>query len=879
MFHKLLLVVIISGLASFNCVYAQNQYKVTGRVIDSTLSPINDANIMLISESDTLKTTSDKNGEYIFKITDLHNFRLKISHIGYTEFNRLFSSTHDSENLRLDPIKLKIYTKKLAEVSVKAKVQPILFKKDTTEYNVGSFTVDDNDFVEDLLKKLPGLELDRNKNLTSEGKQVTKLRVNGRDFFTGNIQEFITQLPAGILSKVQIINDYGDDAAFSGIKTVSSAKMLNLVTKSGMNNGIFGNVSANVGTNKLTGANITGNYWKDTKQISSNVDLQNATTAIGASINNRANLSYANQLGKHLMIGGVYSFNSSRTSAENNTFSETINSLGTINNYINSKSFIKNNTHAFKLNSKYEPDRKTYMKLNIILSTGNSKDSSATNSQQTGIINQDLISSSSSDNKNPVGSVDFTIGKKFNKIGRVVIANFQYSINNTNNINEINRNIRYYDTLGNFTKDSIFNNLITNKLKIVNIKTTLSYTEPLSSKSNLDFNYEFSITKQKTNLLTEVNLYPFGLLKIDSLSNQSDNSISTQKMTANYRFNGQKFSLVGGVSLQKNSLFGLYIKQAEKTQLSTYNFSPTVNLNYNPTSTTGLDLNYVGNSEMPNINELQPVQDTKDLQNVFIGNPKLRPAFIHQIGLNLHHFGNQSHHLLTAGISASLIQNKIVSNTVIIRDTLNSLKQLTSFINANGSYRLDGSYLYSLPTNLFGLKLNTNFSGSINFARQVVYTDNFKAFNFSRSISQTIKTAGRFKQFDSDLSVNYTTSSNRYTIGQGLTNNVHRWLFSLSENFTFTKYTSLGIDANKSLIYGYTNINSNNPFIINASVKRLFFKQSLSIKLQANDILNQANKINQTIVGNSIVNNKTNYISRFIILSASYRISKFGHLK
>jgi hypothetical protein len=185
--------------------------------------------------------------------------------------------------------------------------------------------MNDDDLVEYLLKKLPGLTLDKDRNLTSEGKKVTKLRVNGKDFFSGNIKEFIKKLPLGILSKIQIINDYGDDAAFSGIKTKPIQKMLNLVTKPDEDNGIFGNISSTAGTNKLIGADINGNYWKGFKQISGDVNLQNATSAVGSSVYNKADLSYSNQIGKYLKIGGNYNFGNSRTSNETNTFSETIN--------------------------------------------------------------------------------------------------------------------------------------------------------------------------------------------------------------------------------------------------------------------------------------------------------------------------------------------------------------------------------------------------------------------------------------------------------------------------------------------------------------------------------------------------------------------------
>jgi len=276
---KLVTVICIVNLASFSQVSAQNQNRVTGTVVDSTSFPISDANIALISGSDTLKTRSDINGAFLFFIKEISYFQLKISHIGFTEFNNTFSLTTNSDSVNLKPIKLSIHSTQLKEVLIKATRRPILFKKDTIEYDVDSYNMNDDDLVEYLLKKLPGLTLDKDRNLTSEGKKVTKLRVNGKDFFSGNIKEFIKKLPLGILSKIQIINDYGDDAAFSGIKTKPIQKMLNLVTKPDEDNGIFGNVSSTAGTNKTIVSEINCTYRKGLKQISGNGNLQNATTA------------------------------------------------------------------------------------------------------------------------------------------------------------------------------------------------------------------------------------------------------------------------------------------------------------------------------------------------------------------------------------------------------------------------------------------------------------------------------------------------------------------------------------------------------------------------------------------------------------------------
>jgi len=877
MYCKVVLLIALCML--LNSAYAQNTYRIEGVIIDSKASPISDANIALIIGSDTLKTRSDEKGGFIFKRTNSYSsFQLKISHVGFVGFNAVFLIENHTQLLSLEPIKLNADEKQLAEVVIKEKAPPVVLKRDTIEYNISSFEVNDDDLMEDLLKKLPGLDIDRNGYVSSGGKIIYKLRVNGEDFFSGNTRELIKQLPAGIFSKVQIINDFGDDGAFLGLKKGPSYKLLNLVTQPGKNNGIFGNITASRGPGKQVATNAIGNYWKESKQISSSINLRTASNVLGSNNSNQASLNYSDHISKYLKIGAFYNLNVSKSSAQNSTFSETINSLGTIKNDINSTSFAENNTHSFNLNSKYQRDKKTYIKLNLSLSKSNSNDNFTSNSLQTGLINQKLVSSSYSKSENPMQNIDATIGRKLSKRGPVIMINFQYKSNNNNNAEQVNRNIKEYDTVDSLKNDSIFNTLTNRFLKVNATDLTVSFVQPLTSRSSLDLDYEVSTNKQKTIQLTDV--YPSLLrLGLDSLNQHLENTTQTQKISINYRFTGQQFSLTQGISGQKNSLSTFSPGSENKIKQAIYNFSPVFTLSYNPSTSTTWEANYSGNSQAPSIEELNPVPDIRDIQNIIIGNPNLKTSFNNRLEFNFQHWGNHSRRIINAALSASVIQNKIVSNSLIITDSLNLLRRETHFLNASGEYQLNASYGYSMPIKVSATALKTSFYGNANFARQVVYADNNKAFNFSRNFSQTIKITNTLKHTDTEASVNYTASFNHYIIGEGLTTTVTRWVFALNENVTFFKNVTLNLAASKSLIHGYTNIGANNPFIVDATASCFFLKQKLILRLQASDILNQGNKISQSIIDNSIVNNKTSYLSQFVLLSLTYRISKFGHLK
>jgi len=247
-------------------VSAQNIYKIRGQLQDSTSKPVANATVILINAKDTIKTVSNESGAFYF--SDLSNgiFNLQIRALGFQYFNSNFTIDDSVET----PITIILHASaiNLKEVVVKENVQSVIFKKDTVEYNAAAYKTYQNDKVEDLLRQLPGVEVDQYGNVTSQGKTVAKLRVNGTDFFTDNVNDFIKLLPANIFDKIQIIDDYGDESAFSGIKNGESGKMLNLVTKSGMNQGIFGYFNIIAATNQRYGININQNIWKDAKQMS-----------------------------------------------------------------------------------------------------------------------------------------------------------------------------------------------------------------------------------------------------------------------------------------------------------------------------------------------------------------------------------------------------------------------------------------------------------------------------------------------------------------------------------------------------------------------------------------------------------------------------------
>jgi len=212
----LLLLLLTTLFSSF--LYAQGTRDVSGVVLDSTGTSVIAATVKLTSARDTLFTRTDIDGKYSFRNVRSSQFLISISSLGYTNFNQRFLFPEGRTPLKLNVITLKTQSKLLNEVQVSGALA-ITVKEDTVQYRASDFPVRENSVVEDVLKKLPGLEVDKDGNVTTQGKSVTRVRVNGKDFFDGDLKTATQNLPADVIENIQIIDDYGDQANASGIRS------------------------------------------------------------------------------------------------------------------------------------------------------------------------------------------------------------------------------------------------------------------------------------------------------------------------------------------------------------------------------------------------------------------------------------------------------------------------------------------------------------------------------------------------------------------------------------------------------------------------------------------------------------------------------------
>ena len=708
---------------------AQVRIKFRGLVLDTTNAGIPGTNVRLISGKDTLISNTDNSGAFSFSNLKNGTATLLIRGIGYKPYSTVFTLKEGVAEQILPTVFLKSATLQLNEVIIKGNVVPMRVMKDTVEFNADAYAVHENDKIDDLLKQLPGVAIDKDGNVTSAGKALTKIRVNGKDFFTGDVKEFISKLPAGTVSKLQFIDDYGDKANFTGIKTGEPQKILNVVLKSDRNNGSFGSVTVSGGTNKRYGLNVNDYIWRDVKQIGVNGNAGNTNTGAGINTNANAGTSYRDKVGEKLIISGNYNYGYNKNESVQENFVTTASSQGTLyNKSVNSNSS-KNNTHNFDL-SLESTDEANYIRGGIRGVIQGTNSVSTNDAKQTGVTKRDLNTQSMSRQKNPNLNADFSMARKFKKTGRIFSLGISGGEGLTRNSTQLNNQIKYYDAeTGLPVKDSLLNQLVDDHNRATNLTANITFTEPLGKntdtlvKKNLDFSYLFTLNHTNNSLDTKNRDIMGNVQKVDSLSNTYISSFSTHTIGINYRYETKKINYVLGINGQPTLLTGSYEGRSDKIYRAGFTVSPIVRFNYMLSSKDQFNAFYSGNSVEPNFSQLQLVRDTRNLQNVVVGNPNLKAAFNHLISFNYNHSNPINGSSLQVGIRGTVIRNQVVSNTVLKDDGQKGFNQETHYLNTNGNYNFGTDYYWSLPFAekkfTFELVGGVNYSHRISFAEQV----------------------------------------------------------------------------------------------------------------------------------------------------------------
>ncbi len=893
-------------------IFAQSSYEVQGVVRDTAGQSVIAASVKLIAAKDTLFTRSNADGIFVFKLVKSGQFSINITSIGFETVNRKYLYNEGEGVLKLDPITMKAAAKQLNEVVISG-TPSVTVKQDTVEYRAADYKLKEDAQVEDLLKKLPGVEVDQNGNVKAQGKQVTRVRVNGKDFFGGDVKTATQQLPANLIDKVQIVDDYGDQANFTGIREGEPEKILNIQIRPDKNRGYFARGTFGEGTEGRYQANLTANSFSNTQQISFLGNLNNTNTNLfsfngggggariqigggggggGAQVqinrgggggNNGGDgitnvgslgLNYRDQWGTKITSYGNYSYSNRDNTVLRTTLQQNVNANGSILNDQSSINNTNNINHRLNWNLEYKIDSLNYLKItpyfNLAQTKGNSdadfmflQNGSTKTSEGTNLGNNS--------SETPNFGAEFLFNHRFAKKGRTASANFSI---NRNIIDQNNDAVNQSTNYVNSNPVAIYQRqLVTNDNSNTTTRSSISYIEPLARKQSLELNWNFSLADYNNNRKTLGTSIDGGnLLPIASQSNEFNYTFMTNRLGFNYRLTDKKYNFALGLALQPTLLTGNSVTNQSTSRRTGLYLIPVARYSYSFSRTKEFNASYNGRNNEPSFAQIQPVTDLSNPQFPIVGNPDLKAEFVHTLNMRFNNFNFEKGDVLFTNISVNMSQDRVVSNTLYL--TGNKIE--TRYLNADGNYSVNGFYTWSKP--LAERKYTVSFNGFANFSHNINYVDNAKNIGKNLILSQGASFQINPKEWiDFSPGLNYTLNKNDYSLASQNNTKVSTWNFTFNGKVYIRKTWILGADFIKTINQGFSSSLAVNPFILNTYLEKQFLKNKAgAIRLQVFDAYNENTSVSRSVNGNSITDTRSNRLARYALLTFSFKLQKFN---
>ena len=897
--------------------FAQN-LTIQGSLKDSIANrALNSATVSLVYANDSSLVSFSRTNEagvFNFKNVSPGNYLISVSYVGYVpKWVPVITGTEKTVDMGL------IYmndVNTMSTVTVTARRPPVVINGDSVEFNSENFKTAPNAVVEDLLKKMPGMEVDKAGGITVNGKKVTKVFVNGKEFFTGDPMMATKNLPADAVDKIQVYDRKSDQAMFTGIDDGSEETAINLKLKKDRNRSTFGKLNGGAGTPSVFDAQGNVNVINNEEQFSAigganNTNRQNfsnrnivnfsggggrrpgAGAGVTVSFSGGSGETDANAQGiaETYSIGGNYSnlFNNKKTEFNANlsvsdvtrnnissSFTQNLTPGNAFNRISNANSIAGNKQQNFgstidhKVNDNFS--FRFTPSLGFQQTTNYSEDSTQTYLTNGNLLNSNTtVSSSASDAVNAASTL--LLRKKFAKKGRTISSTITQSFNRSNSTgNQFTEQLSYINNK--LSNDSILDQQNTRKGENSSYSANLIYTEPLGKKSLLEFNTYLSksIGSSSRRIFDRNDATDDYDLLNTRLTNEFNSEYTYSGGGMSYRSNQKKYNFSTGFSLQKAVLDGENISAKTKISQSFQDILPNATFRYNFSQTKNLNVDYRTSTNQPSITQLQPVLDQSNINRQSIGNPDLKRSYVHN--LNIRFFSSK---ILAGKSFFSTLNASTTNNSIVNYDSvLPNRTILTRPVNVDGAYRINGSVNYG-----FGIKklksrlsfgLNAGLNNNISYANGLLNTIVTKSTGPSMSYTYIVDDV-----IDINLTARYSFSQTSNEVNPTLNTNFLTKVFGAD----MTNYLPFNIVLNQSFNYAINTgraegFNTAIP-IWNASFSKFFLKNKRAeIKMSAFDLLNKNIGINRNVSQNQIVDRSYNVISQYFMLTFTYSLQKSG---
>jgi hypothetical protein len=888
-------------------------FTLTGFITDSARMPLAGVTVVMLRASDSVLTSfasTNSSGGFTLRRIPAGEYRLQASLVGYQKHTSLLTTPEPGTIWMLDTIRMGNANFTLGEVTIEADQSPIVVKKDTLEYNAASFGAQANEVVEDLLKKLPGIEVDSDGGIKAQGETVNKVFVDGKEFFGTDPKMATRNLPADAINKVQVIDRKSDAAQFTGIDDGEREKAINLTLKEDRKKGLFGNASAGYGTENRATGKISLNRFRPGVQLSvigaaNNVNQQgfsfedyfnfmggmggmgrggiirietdsdDGSLPIGNSLANgfvnsgNGGLNFSKEFSKKLEWNGSYLFAGVQRITDQSTFREQFNGENSFTSLDTTAQVTRSFNHTFNSRLEYKPDSQQQIVFNTRLRWNESASESVSSRYVLDAEgNTQNENQRTTDQTGQRGDAELSLNynRKFSKAGR----NLQLRLSGNGQFSD---QLTNYDAFNYFflpqgpmQGDTIVQEqgLESSQLSY-NLRT--SYTEPLGNKQYLTASLRYQNFLDASDQRV-FDLYPARRENF-ALANTYNRDYQLARGGLRYMLSREKLNVQANVDVQNARLQGELVSLGDTVLRNFAAVLPGFDFTYRFSNSKSIDFEYRTEVNAPTVQQLQPALDNRDPLNLYLGNPDLQFEYVHNAEVRAMIFDPFSSVSFFAFVQGGYTLNKITNALTV--DSL--FRQITTPVNVDRDVEVNAFANFSAP--IKPLKIRVSVNGNL------FYNNGFAFVNSVENVVNRMTASGELR-ID-----NNKKGKQDLWAGANLSYNQARYSETSLSDRTFLNKRFFGgfrlnagdkwsfrSELNWNIYGGATFEDDQSVPLLSAGITRFFLQKRLSAEISGFDLLNQNFGVSRTAGINYVEEVQTLSLARYFMFTLTYNLSR-----
>ncbi len=886
-------------LLSVGAAYGQTrQGIVEGTVLDTAGIPLQGVTVRLSSVVDTMVTATNARGHFFFRDVSPVDFRLSFSMFGFQIQEKTYRILSDFDVLEMLPILMYPQATLLKEVNIN-RIVPMVMRGDTIQYNFGAYNFGKNTLLESALKQLGNIQVLRDGTVIAYGKKVSRVQVDGKNFFGGNVLTATKNLHAEIIKHVQVIDSYGDVVDATGIQSnTEPEKILNIVLHEDKKRILFGQATGGAGSKERYIGSFGINNFNDGQELSvlgsSNntntslfsygtpsgagqerdaIDLSGMTDPVdGVNRINSFGLSFSDPLSKNVDLYGRYSYTHKRNATNSDLHLRNAFDHYFIENLETRKTISNQHQHVMSWDVDARIDEKQSIKLKPNLSyTNNHTHSNSVKNIYNRRISSEGEYEIDGKTRTPNFGLDVIYDFQFNKPRRKLVINGQIEYFRQDKTERIGDYLVSIDSSFAQPRIDIYSFLQEseniNFNRIGEVRAAL--VEPIGDKALLELSYTYNYTSiNSSREVWDVE----NAMMIDTLGLDFDYFFRSNRLGLTYQVEqNPKLRFALGVAFHPLLMDGNTLDRSVRIQQRYDNWVPHAHIRYKSNAENEWFMEYSGHHRQPSFYQIQPVRDLSNSQNILVGNADLRAEFVNKLSTRFRNTKFTRSQFFETQIAFSNVQNKIVPHRKAIPG---STAIETTYLNTDGYYDFKGYYMFTSALGDGALQMNLN--GTADYIHHVSFTNDQKNHGNHMALSQALQLRYSLEnRLDVELNssfMHHRSQPSMRSYGQLVANS---YLAGVAGRGYLSDFWAFGFDVSHRANTGYSSYVNSNPTLFNAYLEVTFLTNKMALlRFQGFDIFNQNTGVSKEIYDTIDLSMRNNRLGRYFLVSLNLRLQK-----